>query len=113
MSVPYVPNEDHGQPNFNKPKACIPTEQARARVSKNLFPLTSDNDPNRESDQWIRSNTKVNAVTGGLMENVDNMGTTWAYQHPRPTVVDSESHRPIVSSRMTGSGRHIPNYYAP
>jgi hypothetical protein len=86
MSVPYVPNEDDGQPNFNKPKAYTPTEQARARVSKNLFARTIDSDLNQGSDPWIRSNTAVNTTTGGRVENVGTIRTTWVHRHPYPAV---------------------------
>ena len=45
---------------------------------------------------------------GERIENVNTTSTTWVYQFPRPNVVDPDSHRPIVLSRIISSDQTYP-----
>ena len=107
-SMSYVPNDAHGQPNFQRPKAYIPTEQARMRVTKNLFPSNSDNVENRESNSQSRLNTKPHTITGRHIDSVNTTDTTWVYRHPRPSAIDHDSHPPVISSRVMTSDQTYP-----
>jgi hypothetical protein len=107
-SMSYVPNDAHGQPNFHRPKAYIPTEQARMRVTKNLFPSNSDNVENRESNSQNRLNTKPHTITGRHFDSVNTTNTTWVYRHPRPSAIDHDSHPPVMSSRVMTSDQTYP-----
>ena len=108
MSEPYIPNDDLEQLNYGRPKAFTPTEQARARVTKNLFPSTRDDDLNLGSIPENRWGVKVNTTMGDRIENVNTTSTTWVHRHPRSTVVHPDSHRPIISSRVAGSDQTYP-----
>ena len=108
MSEPYIPNDGPEQPYYGRPKAFRPTEPDRARVTRNLFHLTRDYDSNLNSVLEIRSGAKANTDIDDHVANVNTVGTTWVYQYPRPNVVDSDSHRPIVSSRIISSDQTYP-----
>ena len=83
MSEPYIPNDDLEQLNYGRPKAFTPTEQARARVTKKLFPSTRDDDLNLSSIPENRLGVKVNTTMGKRIENVNTTSTTWVHRHPR------------------------------
>ena len=108
MSEPYIPNDDPEQLNYGRPKAFTPTEQARARVTKNLFLSTRDDELNLGSIPENRSGVKVNTTMGERIENVNTTSTTWVHRHPRSTVVHPDSHRPIISSRVASSDQTYP-----
>jgi len=108
MSEPYIPNDDLEQLNYGRPKAFTPTEQARARVTKNLFPSTRDDDLNLGNISENRWGVKVNTTMGDRIENVNTTSTTWIHRHPRSTVVHPDSHQPIISSRIAGPDQTYP-----
>ena len=108
MSMPCIPNVDTDRTNYDRPKAFIPTEHARARVTKNLFPSTRDDDLNLGSIPEDRLGAKVNTTMGERIENVNTTSNTWVHRRPRSTVVHPDSHRPVVSSRVVGSDQTYP-----
>ena len=63
----------------------------------------SDDGLRRESIPFVQSTGRENTTLSGRVERNDKAGATWAYRHPRTTVIDPVSDRPIHLSRVTES----------